>query len=189
MNNFIVGIIIEIVFGIILIFLWNETYRRTLWLSDSFEWPWHSVSDKLCVQVYGQLILPNEVEVLKDLFKIEAEQISSKISLSQIKIIKRKIIYLNLEKNNLRFLPKSIKRLTSLKKLDLRGNFLISLPKSIGNLTSLKYLNLNGNNLRDLPESIGNLTSLKELNLSDNYLMTIPKSIEKLEKLGVTIIK
>ena len=73
--------------------------------------------------------------------------------------------------------------LTNLEKLDLTKNELTKLPKSIGKLIKLKGLKLTRNKLTSLPESIGKLTNLRLLELGCNKLTYLPKSIIKLTQL------
>jgi len=77
---------------------------------------------------------------------------------------------LDIRKNQIKFLPKSIGNLKSLKELWLRENYLESLPKSIKKLTTLKKLELFYNNFTNIPQSIFNLTNLEELWIEDNII-------------------
>jgi Leucine-rich repeat (LRR) protein len=72
-----------------------------------------------------------------------------------------------------------------LETLTLRDNFLTKLPKTIGKLTGLKKLSLANNLLTTLPESIGQLTNLEVLDLRDNPLTKLPDSIVKLKNVTI----
>ena len=106
---------------------------------------------------------------------------------------------------NLSEVPKSVKNLTSLRKLDLSHNNLTSiepiteltsleylslyenkivkLPETLKNLTSLKTLNLSYNKISDFQNSLTYLSSLEKLSLRENNISTLPKSIRKLKNL------
>ena len=58
-------------------------------------------------------------------------------------------------------LPKAIKNLTFLRRINLSRNEMTALPEEIGQLRSLQELYLFDNNLTSLPESIGHLFSLQ----------------------------
>ena len=87
------------------------------------------------------------------------------------------------EHNELTELPDAICELTKLRFLYLYDNQLTTLPKSIGNLKELVILNISNNQLKILPESIVNLNKLERLNISANQLTTLPESIVNLGKL------
>jgi len=74
-------------------------------------------------------------------------------------------------------IPKSIGKLTYLKKLILVRNRLQKIPESIGSLTSLKELDLSYNNFYEIPQIIGALNSLEKLNLKGNQIQKIPDSL------------
>ncbi|MCL7755153.1 leucine-rich repeat domain-containing protein, partial [Polaribacter sp. Z022] len=63
-------------------------------------------------------------------------------------------------------IPKEIKDLTELTRLDLSNGGITSIATEIGDLSKLTYLNLSSNKLTGLPVGIGNFTSLEELNLT-----------------------
>jgi len=113
--------------------------------------------------------------------------------------------------SGLRFLPRSIGNITSLRVLDLEDSSGLSeLPEEVENLTKLEYMNLKGClglsdggsslpieklenlrilNLSDLevvlPENIGNLTKLEYLDLSHTKIDSFPTSFRKLKSLKV----
>jgi Leucine rich repeat len=82
-----------------------------------------------------------------------------------------KLTTLNLSKNNLKELPKSIGDLLNLKELDVSDNWLTTLPDEIWNLVNLETLYVEDNVLIDLPEKwIGSMTKLRLLDCSNNKL-------------------
>lgn len=180
-SNIIFGVIIIGIFAFIFLFIWIENYRRTLWLSEKFEFPWHSVLDKACIPIYGQLISPDQLKPIKDIFKNREESIENILNESDIEIKFRKVTTLDLSGNNIKTLPDSLKDLTSIKKLIIDDNNLLSFPLFIANLKNLNYLSLSGNNIDKIPDYIRDLRSLKHLSLSNNNLTKIPDSIGNLQ--------
>lgn len=83
----------------------------------------------------------------------------------------------NIDDKNFFEIPKSIGKLTSLKKLILARNKLQKLPKSIGSLISLKELDLSYNKFYEIPQIIEALNSLEKLNLKGNQIQKIPDSL------------
>lgn len=80
--------------------------------------------------------------------------------------------------------PDLIRRLASLRALDLSRNRIGELPKDIGNLIKLKFLNLSHNPFWELPETLCDLYSLQTLKLSScNHLRRLPTRISKLVNL------
>ena len=80
---------------------------------------------------------------------------------------------LNLNFNNLEFLPDDISRFQNLSSLNLNNNKIISLPASIGSLSKLQYLSLTNNKLQFLPNEISSLRNLKILHLEGNPIQEI----------------
>jgi len=92
---------------------------------------------------------------------------------------------LNLSNNQIKKLPKEIKKLENLEEIDLYNNRLQYLPKEIWKLKKLKILNLKNNQLQSLLDKIDELTNLEKLDLSYNRIKEIPKEIWKLKKLKI----
>ncbi len=92
---------------------------------------------------------------------------------------------LRLNGNQLRFLPVWIGELTQLRNLEAEDNRLAELPPEIGHLGALENLQLLRNPIRRLPDGIGRLTSLKRLNLMYAPLEDLPPEIGSLEDLQV----
>ena len=95
-------------------------------------------------------------------------------------VIKDKhIIGLDIHCNQLEEFPKSIFKLTHLKKLYLDNNKISIIPDDIGELKSLVDLSLSGNVLTNVPHSIRKLKSLKNLGLERNELKEFPDVFEE----------
>ena len=93
------------------------------------------------------------------------------------------LLFLNLGRNKLTYIPIDIENLEQLEELFLYKNDLSNLPPEIGNLTNLTELNLTDNYIEDLPTEIKNLQSLKSLWLTDNLFKTVPPEIFYLHNL------
>jgi len=80
--------------------------------------------------------------------------------------------------NDLTEISESIDRLQSLKTLDLGHNLLASLPNNLGHIPGLRdFLYLHDNHLAALPPSLANLKDLRYLNISENRFTEFPESI------------
>ncbi|XP_048727873.1 malignant fibrous histiocytoma-amplified sequence 1 homolog isoform X3 [Ostrea edulis] len=90
---------------------------------------------------------------------------------------------LNLSRNFLNVLPRSVYNLNHLTLLNLSDNQFNSLPDELGNLKSLTKLRLANNQIHFLPLTIGNLKNLKELDVSFNKLKRFPINIKGLRNL------
>ena len=89
-----------------------------------------------------------------------------------------------LQRNQLTSLPDSFGDLSALTKLGLAQNQLTSLAHSFGNLSALSGLALNYNQLTSLPDSFGNLSALSGLGLNNNQLISLPHSFGNLSALS-----
>ena len=94
-----------------------------------------------------------------------------------------KIKELNLSRNSLEVLPKSIYLLSNLCRLDLSENKLKNLPSEIGKLQKLENLCVASNQLTQIPKTIGNLSNLKHLYLNNNQLTKLPETIANINDL------
>lgn len=91
---------------------------------------------------------------------------------------------LNLSHRNMKVIPSSIARLTSLKVLLLNNNSLIMPPDEIQHLNKLEILSLESNELTIFPSGLNSLCStLLFLNLSQNPLACLPPEIGQLKSL------
>jgi hypothetical protein len=82
-------------------------------------------------------------------------------------------------------LPRTIRRFTRLKSLNVIGAHLSQLPDELWDLRTLRELSLSENKLTAIPEEVGLLTNLRELNLSSSNLTSLPESIGNLRALRV----
>lgn len=64
--------------------------------------------------------------------------------------------------------------------LDLSRLQLTTLPKSLGRLTQLRRLFVWGNQLTTLPEALGKLTQLQHFDASFNQLTVLPETLSQL---------
>ena len=88
----------------------------------------------------------------------------------------------------IREIPKWIEELVHLQILnigDQRHNDKIVLPESMGNLINLRSLGLSGMGLSSLPDCLSSLVRLKVLYLDTNQLDSLPLWMEKLQELQV----
>ncbi|XP_039209898.1 leucine-rich repeat-containing protein 69 isoform X2 [Crotalus tigris] len=90
---------------------------------------------------------------------------------------------LNLNKNQLSYLPPEICRLENLECVSLENNKLEKIPKEFCCLQNLRVLHLSHNFITTLPEDIKHLKKLKILILSRNKIETLPDGICKLKRL------
>ena len=89
---------------------------------------------------------------------------------------------LNLIRNKLAYLPRSIGQLAQLTRLDVADNELAQIPSEISQLRLLKHLDLECNRLTDLPISFGRLPC-ESLNLSNNKFTVCPSCIVDMKNL------
>uniref|UniRef100_A0A5F9CYM1 Leucine rich repeat and sterile alpha motif containing 1 n=1 Tax=Oryctolagus cuniculus TaxID=9986 RepID=A0A5F9CYM1_RABIT len=61
--------------------------------------------------------------------------------------------------------------------LNVEKNQLTHLPRSIGNLVQLQTLNVKDNRLKELPDSLGELRSLRTLDVSENDVQRLPQML------------
>ncbi|XP_067932892.1 leucine-rich repeat-containing protein 40-like [Watersipora subatra] len=92
---------------------------------------------------------------------------------------------LNISRNPIEVLPKSITTLSSLEDLNMSHCKISQLPESFGSLEVLRKLDLAGNNFREDFESITALSSLAELNLSVHHISQLPERLYELKNLKV----
>lgn len=85
---------------------------------------------------------------------------------------------ITLKNLELKFISKSIEKLTKLESLDLSDNELTELPEALGKLDKLEFLCLDNNHLSDLPQSIQHLKSLMSISLKNNEFKMLPEVIQ-----------
>ncbi|MBL3658421.1 leucine-rich repeat domain-containing protein [Fulvivirga sediminis] len=118
--------------------------------------------------------------------KTNFEEAKSRIKLCRSKNSKSlNLSGLGLNPGELIDLMPSIKKASSLEKLDLSKNEIFALPDEIGGLGDLKLksLNLSDNGLTYIPSGIKNLKRLESLDVSKNSLENVPKEMVRLPKL------
>lgn len=71
--------------------------------------------------------------------------------------------WLSENRNKISIIPSEIKKLTNLKKIDLRCNKLEKFPLIFCELESLEIIDLNSNLISNIPNDINRLVNLKEL--------------------------
>ncbi|EXC10452.1 TMV resistance protein N [Morus notabilis] len=147
------------------------------------------------------------------LYQLTTLNLNGCLSLDKFPELPRNIKELYMSGTNIKNLPSSIERLSSLKKLELSNcKRLERLPSSICKLNALKHLNLSGcsefecfpeiveamehllflslneTRIRELPSSIGNLVALEVLELEGcENLESLPRNIYSLSKLEILI--
>jgi len=91
---------------------------------------------------------------------------------------------LNLNKNKIKRIPCFIKRMKSLSDLNLNYNQLKKLSKcDIRKLKHIKNIHIGGNSLSKLPENIDDLEEVRTLNFGINNLSSLPMSFARLDSL------
>ncbi|XP_003782615.1 leucine-rich repeat-containing protein 69 isoform X1 [Otolemur garnettii] len=95
------------------------------------------------------------------------------------------LILLNLNNNQLTWLPQEVSRLKSLTYLSINHNQLSSIPRELCFLKNLFDLQLNYNNLICLPEEIGVLENLQKLFLARNNIGNLPEGFCHLKNLKI----
>ena len=116
--------------------------------------------------------------------------------------------FLNLKHNDIRTLPESITRLTTIKDLNLSHNHLVdaesytylsqlpllynlwldhnklkALPKTIGLLDQVAYLYINDNQLTSLPEEFKEMKGMWVLHMGHNNFIELPEVLTKMKRL------
>jgi internalin A len=97
--------------------------------------------------------------------------------------LKSRPMELDLSNLGLRKVPDELKRLSSLRSLDISGNPLTQIPAWFSEMTSLQRLTLGGGRLGKLPEQIKSLLKLRHLSCVNSRLTSIPSWIRELKEL------
>jgi len=111
-----------------------------------------------------------------NLYSMSKDKISNLPYFSRIEKIE-------INNKDLKKIPDSILKLTTLKFLSLSDNQIEVIPLSIHTLSQLEHLDLENNNIKEWPSEIFNLKNLKYLNLGNNNIEVIPSTIQNLSKL------
>jgi len=93
------------------------------------------------------------------------------------------VSWMNLDRNQLRHLPRKMGHLVRLSLVSMRDNLLVDLPETLSALTRLEELYLDNNALEALPTCVPALGTLRVLSLSHNRLRTLPPQMEFLHAL------
>ncbi|XP_036710306.1 E3 ubiquitin-protein ligase LRSAM1 isoform X2 [Balaenoptera musculus] len=94
------------------------------------------------------------------------------------KVLQKKVLIVHT--NHLTsLLPKScsLLSLATIKVLNVERNQLTYLPRSIGNLIQLQTLNVKDNRLKELPDTLGELRSLRTLDISESEIQRLPQML------------
>ena len=98
----------------------------------------------------------------------------------------RKLKRLNLRNNAISMFPTELcEVLPDLEILNLSFNRLQYLPENLSGMVRLRMLLLSHNELRELPEGLTNLILLQELGIDHNALTRVPGSMGKIEQLKI----
>ncbi|HQW57424.1 MAG TPA: hypothetical protein PK583_00490 [Gammaproteobacteria bacterium] len=125
------------------------------------------------------------------LIEMNDQQLEEILALFLEKKLSSKIGSLNVQGNNLQFLPASIGEFTELWSLDISNNRLETLPETLWNCKKLKCLNVEDNCLKVLGGGIWQCLQLQKLYAAKNDLEEIPYAVGgcfELEELSLDTI-
>ncbi|KAK2720695.1 hypothetical protein QYM36_004549 [Artemia franciscana] len=97
----------------------------------------------------------------------------------------RSLEELLLDANHIRELPKTLFRLTHLRRLGLSDNEIQRLPGEIANLELLQELDVSRNDVKEIPEGIRHAKSLQVADFSSNPISKLPQGFPQLRNLTV----
>jgi len=145
-------------------------------------------SDVFSQMRYNNYDLPNLVEYtsLKEALKTPDSIYILNLKRDKLNEIPKSVFKLKnlrvlvLSSNKISGIPDEIANLSDLEELDISSNKFTQFPVSITKLTNLKVLRLNRNEITEIPEEIGNMKKLEQLIVWDNPLTTLPDGIGKL---------
>lgn len=133
--------------------------------------------------IYADLSKNHLIEFPRDLCQFDSlEKLT--LQCNQIRLVALDLIspyqlsclkVLDLNSNNLAYLPPCLCNLASLQVLTVNNNRLVSLPEEIGRLDKLIQLDVSCNEITHLPVQIGEMSSLRSLNVRRNLLVELPK--------------
>ncbi|XP_064435856.1 E3 ubiquitin-protein ligase LRSAM1 isoform X4 [Mirounga angustirostris] len=84
---------------------------------------------------------------------------------------------LNVERNQLTYLPRSIGNLIQLQTLNVKDNKLKELPDTLGELRSLRTLDISENEMRRLPQLLAHVRALETLSLDASSMVYPPQEV------------
>jgi len=115
----------------------------------------------------------DEFEILMSINK----KLKKPLDLSNIEIIDKHIVMLNLIDQALTIFPESICILSFLERLYINRNMITYIPDCIGDLKRLKYFHSKYNQIITLPDRFGELHNLERLDLKNNMITHLPDTI------------
>lgn len=95
----------------------------------------------------------------------------------------KNVLSINLLGNQFKTFPAVISELNQLQELSMSSNGMESVSPRIGHLENLRILIMNFNKLEELPNEIGKLKKLLYLELGNNQLTALPSTIANLQQL------
>jgi len=123
--------------------------------------------------------------------RIESLEISN-VNLKEIpdSILKLSTLkYLQFFQNNMEVIPPTIQNLSELEHLKIEDNDITVLPDELFNLINLKSISFGANKIEEIPSAIQNLSKLEYINLNANYIEKLPSEIFNLANLKEFYIK
>ncbi|KAJ5070503.1 hypothetical protein M0811_10772 [Anaeramoeba ignava] len=120
--------------------------------------------------------MSQNIEDIKKTEKIDISNQNLKEIPKEIKKTKALKTFL-IQQNEIQKIPQFMSKLRTLTTLNFSENKIETIPNGLFGLTSLETLDLSNNNIKDVPEKMKNLRNLKQLDLSINRISEIPKDI------------
>ncbi|XP_039274110.2 uncharacterized protein LOC120348063 isoform X2 [Styela clava] len=127
--------------------------------------------------------IPKAVFTLKDLNELYMWRCDIKVFPKTLCCRLKNLSVLNLSRNKIPAIPRSITELKNLEDLDLSHNLITEIPQEIGKLQKLSLLHLNFNFILELPEEICDCKHLKIFNVMSNQIAKLPKQLHNLTSL------
>ncbi len=176
--------------------LWNHYLTNLLGINfDNTVYPIHKdvferyyMINKFIAKTYSR---SNCVTLYEDQ-NLEMSEISRMIgkNMYQLTYLPKELKYLvnlqrlDVSRNQLEGLPSEIKYLVNLRELDLSHNQFQNFPRTICEMTRLQSINIGNNDLFCLPEKIGYLANLSRLEAYCNRITRCPLRLDKLSCLA-----
>jgi len=87
--------------------------------------------------------------------------------------------FLDLSQNNLKEIPKPVRKLKHLKKFNFCHNHLKAVPEFVGELVNLEEVNFEYNEITTISNGFGNLKKITSANFNNNRIEVLPESFFK----------
>ena len=131
----------------------------------------------------GLTTLPKELLLFENLQELSLHQ--NKLTDADFSILKKlkSLKSLNLQECSLNAVPKEVIQLEKLEILNLYLNSLARIPDELYTLISLKELNIGANNLKTLSPKIANLKNLQSLETTHTGIKVYPEEMTRMKKL------